>query len=106
VVSGQRGRAQGFNPWAWGDGGGIRIRIKIKIRRIWREAVVGGESCGEVEGEGGFTGAGVAGEEGEFSLGEVVLPEPLEGLGWDVGEGESAGFGGNDGRGHVRPPPC
>ncbi len=41
-----------------------------------------------MECEGGFACAGVGGEEGEASAGEVVVPEPGEGLRGDLGEGE------------------
>ncbi len=51
------------------------------------------ELGGEVEREGGFAEAGVGGEEGEATEGEVVGPEPVEGLGGDAGEGEG-GHGG------------
>jgi hypothetical protein len=92
VVSGQWGRAEGFNPSAvlvrrgcaviWGHSGPRRRRR----RALGGEGEAVGELCGEVEGEGGFSGGGITGEEGEFSEGDAVFPEPAEGLGGDVGE--------------------
>jgi len=42
------------------------------------EGAAGGEACGEVLGDEGLACAGVGAEEGDFSAGDVVLPEPGE----------------------------
>ncbi len=60
----------------------------------WGERTAGGEAGGEVEEEGGFSGAGVSGEEGDFSAGDAILPEPVEGFGGDGGEAEDGEGGG------------
>jgi hypothetical protein len=80
---GGRGRAQGLQSLGLGLG------------RVGHGAG-GGEAGGEVEGEGGFSGAGVSDEEGDFAAGDAVVPEPFEGFGGEGGEaaeGEGVGVG-------------
>jgi hypothetical protein len=73
-------RPRDYDPWSWLLGG-------------VGHGEVCGESGGEVEGDEGFSEAGVSGEEGDFSEGDEVLPEP----------GGLGGGGSVDGGGHGSP---
>ena len=79
-------RGSGSSIWGLGHSG-PRRRSRRALLGGLGEGACGGELCGEVEGEGGFAGGGVSGEEGEFSAGDAGLPEPVEGFGGDLGEG-------------------
>ena len=67
-------------------GGSFEFRVSSFERGGGGHGLGGGEAGGEVEGEGGLSGAGVSGEEGGFAAGDAVLPEPFEGFGGEGGE--------------------
>src|SRR6266702_3717874 len=63
------------------------------------QGMAAGDAGGDVESEQGGAGAGFAFEQGEGAQREVVLPEPGDGLGDDVGEDEARNGGVDGGSG-------
>ena len=61
----------------------------LDARGTTGQGAAAAETGGEVQGEQGGAGAGVAFEQGEGAQGEVVLPEPGDGLRDDIGEDEA-----------------
>ncbi len=55
--------------------------------------LAGGETGGDIDGEGGFAEIGVAGDEGEGADGDAVEPEPGLGEGFDLVKGDDGGEG-------------
>jgi hypothetical protein len=53
---------------------------------LWAQRAGLGEGGGEVEGEGGFAGAGVGGEERDAAAGEMGEPEVADFAWGDLGE--------------------
>jgi hypothetical protein len=74
----------------WGEEEGGLGGFKFRVSSFKREGGGVGESGDEVEEESGFSGAGVSREEGEFSARDAVLPEPVDGFGWDGRETDCA----------------
>ena len=56
-----------------------------------RQRAAAGDAGSDVQGEQGFAGAGFAFEQGEGAQGEIVLPEPGDGLLDDLGEHQARG---------------
>ena len=78
-----------------GGGAGSGLGYGTRSAPATGEFAAGGDAGGDVEGEDGFADARVAVEEGDVAEGKVSGPEPFDGLGGEVGEGEEGhGFAG------------
>jgi hypothetical protein len=79
------------------DGAGVSAAATGEIGRLTSAA----QGSGNGEGDPGFSGAGISGEDGKSASGEAVFPKPVDGLGFDVCEADQVSLAGGGGWGWI-----